>query len=145
MIGQSYIEPTYDAARILTEIMMSGFSEGWHGSIEAKEAVEEKLEPFGVVYTDDMLGRFELKKPARPISNEVKRVIQEGELCEPVSIKDMLEQAGRLLDKSYAHDICGSVLFEGEDGKFYAGMVEFVIEEASPDYVAQVMEDMHDE
>ena len=48
--------------------------------------------------------------------------------------------AGRRLDKNYAHDIMGEILFEAEDGKTYVGCVEFVIEEANPDYVKSVME-----
>jgi len=53
----------------------------------------------------------------------------------------LLEAAGRLLDKSYSHDIVGEILFEGEDGKIYVGTVEFCIAEANPDYVKQIMEE----
>lgn len=51
----------------------------------------------------------------------------------------LLESAGNLLDKAYSHDIVGEVLFEGEDGKMYVGTVEFVIAEANPEYVKDVL------
>jgi DNA-binding transcriptional MerR regulator len=51
----------------------------------------------------------------------------------------LLERAVSSLDRAYAHDITGEVLFEGEDGKFYGGCVEFVISEANPDYVDEVL------
>lgn len=54
------------------------------------------------------------------------------------SVAGLLERAGRALDKAYAHEIMGEVVFIGEDGKTYVGTVEFVIQEASPEYVKQV-------
>lgn len=53
--------------------------------------------------------------------------------------EDLKVAAGRCLDKACSHDIVGEVLFEGEDGKTYVGTVEFVITEAAPDYVAEVL------
>ena len=54
---------------------------------------------------------------------------------------DLLEAAGRALDKAYAHDIMGEVVFKGTDGKFYVGCVEFDISEANPDYVNELLAD----
>ena len=55
--------------------------------------------------------------------------------------EDILCAAGRLLDDACSHEIVGEVLFEGEDGKFYKGTVEFVIAEADPDYVREVLDE----
>lgn len=55
--------------------------------------------------------------------------------------EDILCAAGRLLDDACSHEIVGEVLFEGEDGKFYAGTVEFVIAEADPDYTREVLDE----
>lgn len=54
---------------------------------------------------------------------------------------DLLNIAGRRLDKAYACDIVGDCVFEGEDGKNYVGTVEFVIEEADPDYIKSLLDD----
>jgi len=70
---------------------------------------------------------------------EVEEFIDEGELHEPCSYDDMMEQAGRLLDKSCSHEICGTVLFKATDGKYYVGTVEFTVAEAHPDYVKDVL------
>ena len=53
--------------------------------------------------------------------------------------EELLEAAGRLLDKSCSHEIVGEVLFVGSDGKTYVGTVEFVIAEANPSYVDGVI------
>lgn len=55
--------------------------------------------------------------------------------------EDILCAAGRLLDAASSHEIVGEVLFEGEDGKFYVGTVEFVIAEADPEYVKEVLDE----
>jgi hypothetical protein len=58
---------------------------------------------------------------------------------------DLLAAAGRALDKACSHDIVGECLFEGDDGKTYVGTVEFVINEANPEYVREVMDESKDE
>ena len=55
--------------------------------------------------------------------------------------EDILCAAGRLLDDACSHETVGEVLSEGEDGKFYTGTVEFVIAEADPDYVREVLDE----
>ena len=57
----------------------------------------------------------------------------------------LLDAAGRALDKAYSHDIVGECVFEGEDGKFYVGCVEFVISEANPDYVRELLVEIAEE
>jgi len=61
--------------------------------------------------------------------------ILEGELDCPKSTEDLLDQAGRLLDKSYAHEIIGDAIFVDEDGVWKVASVEVVLEEASPAYL----------
>ncbi len=79
---------------------------------------------------------------------KIKRWIRDGhegfEGQEMEDTEDLLEAAGRLLDKACSHDIVGEVLFEGEDGKFYVGCVEFCIDEANPDYVREALEEEED-
>jgi hypothetical protein len=74
----------------------------------------------------------------------IKRWLRAGEVLEDDEIfhtETLLEIAGRRLDKAYAHEIMGEILFEGEDGKTYVGCVEFCINEANPEYVKTVMEE----
>lgn len=75
----------------------------------------------------------------------IKRFILDGDdgcLSECQTVQDILHITGRRLDKACVEDIVGSVLFEGVDGKFYVGNVEFEILEANPLYVAGVLEDL---
>lgn len=74
----------------------------------------------------------------------VKRVISQGEMhIEPGYTKDdVLNAAARLLDKAYATAILGTVLFEGSDGKFYGVWTEAFLDEANPEYVEDVMEEV---
>ena len=75
---------------------------------------------------------------------KIKRWIRDGEDALGAqgieNTEELLCAAGRKLDKAYAHDIVGECLFEGEDGKYYVGTVEFVIEEANPGYVEDCLE-----
>lgn len=57
----------------------------------------------------------------------IKRVLNNGELSEFTTVDEMLDGAGRALDKAYAQDICGSVYFEGHDGRYYALFTEALI------------------
>jgi len=83
----------------------------------------------------------------------IKRWIRDGGSCESngfnsdgITTDDqLLSVAGRLLDKACSHEIVGEVLFEGEDGKMYVGTVEFIISEANPDYVKDVLEQIEEE
>jgi hypothetical protein len=53
---------------------------------------------------------------------------------------EVLESAARSLDKSCVGDIVGECVFTGANGRTYVGNVEFVISEASPEYVKEVLE-----
>ena len=71
----------------------------------------------------------------------IKRWIRSSDmddLCD--TVEDVLEIAGRRMDKAYSHEICGDVVFEAENGKVYVGSVEFVISEATPEYIKELEE-----
>jgi hypothetical protein len=55
---------------------------------------------------------------------------------------DLIGAAANALDHAYAYDIMGEILFQGEDGKFYVGTVDFVISEADPEYVKDVQQEI---
>ena len=77
----------------------------------------------------------------------IKRFLRTGELDEadlPGNIAALLDDAGQLLDSSFSHDICGEVVFEGEDGKIYVGTVEFSIAEINPKYLADLLKEDED-
>jgi len=61
--------------------------------------------------------------------------LSEGELTDPVTEDDLLQQAGRLLDKAYAHEILGDVLYVTDDGQWKVATVEVVLGEAHPSYL----------
>lgn len=71
---------------------------------------------------------------------KVKQWIRSGELNETnKDSKSILENCGRLLDKTCAHDILGEVVFEGDDGKYYVVTVEASISEGNPAYIKDVL------
>lgn len=60
------------------------------------------------------------------------------------STEDVLCAAGRLMDDSCTHDIVGPVLFQAKNGKYYTGTVEFVIKEADPEDVKDLLEGLEE-
>lgn len=76
---------------------------------------------------------------------KIKKWLRDGngesleDLC--LHTEELIAVANRRMDKAYAQDIMGEVLFEGEDGKIYVGVTSFEIVEASPEYVKNVMEE----
>lgn len=71
---------------------------------------------------------------------KIKRWIRTGNLgMEPKTTDRLLTEAGELLDRVNSWDIVGECVFEGEDGNFYVGNVEFEIVLANPAYVEQVL------
>ena len=74
----------------------------------------------------------------------IKHFLRWGEF-EPKAIQtvqDLYDQAGGLLDRVGSWDICGECVFEGEDGKFYVGSVEFHVDAADPDYLQDVLQEL---
>lgn len=63
-MNRRYYEPLQAcAAEIASEVVVSGKSTGWSGSIESCETVREILRPFNIEYVDDMSGEY---KPVGP-------------------------------------------------------------------------------
>lgn len=77
----------------------------------------------------------------------IAEFIRSGEMSVDriATVEDLLEQAGRRLDKACSHDICGEVVFKAANGKYYTLTVEAVISEANPEYVADLLEEDDDE
>jgi hypothetical protein len=78
---------------------------------------------------------------------KVATVIDEGNLdvTEGETIQDVLDTAARALDKGYAHEISGSVLFKATDGKYYVAATEIAISEASPELLRDRLLEQIDE
>lgn len=57
---------------------------------------------------------------------------------------ELYESAQEILDNACAYDILGSVLFVGEDGKYYTMTVEAVLDEASESFVKSVLQENAD-
>ena len=73
---------------------------------------------------------------------KVKRFICKGELDgREADTDDILDSCADALDACESHEILGTVLFEGEDGKFYSVTVEANIGEADPEFVKQTIEE----
>jgi hypothetical protein len=77
----------------------------------------------------------------------VKEVIRSGELEIEAghTLEEIVELACECLNAANSWDICGEVLFLGNDGKHYCGTVEFVVAPANPVYVSQALGENKDE
>ena len=58
-MSRNYSDYASPGAVILSEVYETGKSEGWSGSIEEREQLEARLQPFHVIYTCDMRGTWE--------------------------------------------------------------------------------------
>lgn len=67
--------------------------------------------------------------------------LTEGELDDPVTEDELLEQAGRLMDKSYTHEILGEVVYLTEDGRWKVATVETHLGDAHPRYLRDRLEE----
>jgi hypothetical protein len=77
----------------------------------------------------------------------VKEVIRSGELeISPGHTREeIIELACECLNAANSWDICGEVLFLGNDGRHYVGTVEFVIAPGNPVYVQDALKSKADE
>ena len=71
---------------------------------------------------------------------KIRRWIRDGHegLSDVKNTDELMNRAGLALDHACSHDIMGTVVFEGEDGKVYVGTVEFTIGEINPKYLMQL-------
>ena len=76
---------------------------------------------------------------------KITRWVEAGEIGEAKTIDEVLERAGGCLDSVQSHEICGPILFQAENDKWYTGTVELVIMEAHPDYVKNSLLESDDE
>ena len=79
--------------------------------------------------------------PGVPPSFKIKKWLRTGELDEPKTVTELLENAGGALDHACAHEIVGDCVFEAEDGQVYVGSVEFVIDKINPEYLKELEEE----
>ena len=71
---------------------------------------------------------------------KITEMIRSGDMAGTYTDTDeLLADAGRRLDKACSYDICGEVIFKGEDGKHYVMNVEAVIEEVNPEYLKEIL------
>lgn len=50
------------ASEIASDVIFTGRSTGWGGSLEDCESLQKMLKPFNIVYYDDMIGGWRLGK-----------------------------------------------------------------------------------
>jgi hypothetical protein len=74
----------------------------------------------------------------------IRRFLRTGELGEPypADMADLYMDLGDLLNKSEFHEVFGTIVFEGEDDKFYVATVEGCVGECAPDYLKQVRDEV---
>jgi len=79
---------------------------------------------------------------------KIRRWIRSGKILRPHMIdttEQLFEDVGQCLDDACSWEIVGECVFEGEDGKVYAGSVEFSIYEADPAYVRDLEQENTEE
>jgi hypothetical protein len=113
-------------------------------STASREAIQAQLEyagrqlaECGILVGDTNLTVTQWDADVTIFPIKIKRFLRAGELDEKTTDSEaLLQQAGRALDAAYSTEIFGEVLFESEDGVFYAMTVEADIGKANPDYAA---------
>lgn len=101
--------------------------------------------------------RFQPIELTQPVPRDIKLFVSDGELfnaAEMRSADEVMFQVARLMDKSYAYDIAGNVLFQATNGKFYKilmtaeiveedlGEVEIALDEQLDDRSVELPADM---
>ena len=77
---------------------------------------------------------------------KIKQFLLSGELdigCK--TLNELLENAGRLLDASYSHEILGEVLVQLTDGTFRIMTVEALISTPTKSYLKDMMDRVEEE
>jgi hypothetical protein len=89
--------------------------------------------------------RTELDMERPPV--RVQEVVRGGELeIEPgMTFEEIVELSCPLLDDANTWEICGEVLFLGDDGRYYVGTVEFSIGPGNASYVEDALKEDGDE
>jgi hypothetical protein len=85
-----------------------------------------------------------MKKSKNPKKNTIELFIDTGMFNEPEeigTIKQLLNDAGGMLDDACSHEITGTPIFRCADGKWYVGSVEFCVNPVAPDYLVQSLAD----
>lgn len=91
---------------------------------------------------DEALKNFEQTKFFSETPLQIREWLAAEHL--PIDIfttNELYESAQEILDNACAYDILGSVLFVGEDGKYYTMTVEAVLDEASESFVKSVLQE----
>jgi hypothetical protein len=86
------------------------------------------------------LAKFDSPEPLK-----IKRWLRTGEIGPCNTDVELVQAAGGKLDHACAWDICGEVIFEGEDGVVYVGNVEFIIGEYNPELLAELEKELEHE
>lgn len=94
--------------------------------------------------SDDELAAMLGKYPPKSV-DKITRWVESGEIGEVETIDEVLKLAGGCLDSACSWDICGSILFQAENGKWYTLNTEAVIAEAHPQYVKDTLQEIEDE
>lgn len=76
---------------------------------------------------------------SRKRDEKIVKWLRTGEVGEPKTTEELLQIAGRLLDKACSHEICGGeVVFQTADGKWKVLTVEARIGDINPSYLAEL-------
>lgn len=75
--------------------------------------------------------------------DEVGVIIDTGELAFATK-RELLDQAAAALDRAYAADILGTVIYQGKDGEFYTMTTEAIIGIANPSFVVDTLNEILD-
>lgn len=74
-------------------------------------------------------------------SDKIVKWLDKGEFSNPKTVRALIQEAGTMLDRAEAAEICGGPLFKLSNGKWYRVNVEAFVEEADPEFVQEVREE----
>lgn len=84
-----------------------------------------------------------MKKSENHKKNTIELFVDHGEFdTEDIGcLKQLLDDAGGMLDDASSHEITGTPIFRCADGQWYVGSVEFVVNPVNPEYLVQTLAD----
>jgi hypothetical protein len=112
-----------------------GLATAFDGLLKTAMCIPGVMDEYGKVKVSKD-GFLSLEEPSS--NDKIVEWLDKGEFYNPKTVRALIQEAGTMLDRAEASEICGGPLFRLANGKWYRVSVEAIIEEADPEYVHEI-------